>query len=695
MENVTLALALLLGLGLLVARLGRLLRLPSVTGYILVGLVLGPTGFNLVAADLVSEKLEHFTQIALMLIAFGIGEHLELRRIRYLLGQLLAVCVGESFFCFLMVAGGTLAANRLLPVFSAEMAGNVLLFSLLLASISIATAPASTLYVIRELKAAGPLTSLLLQVVAMNNGLAIITFGVSLSLARNILGADDGSLSMALIAGIGDIGLSLLLGVVTGLLIEFLVHHLSERGEMLTCGLALLLLCGETARMAGLSPLLAGMAAGFAIVNRDRRDVRLFRIINAFEPPIYVLFFTLAGTHLDKKMLLVAGWLGLAYFFLRAAGKMTGATLGAWLGRAPAVVVRYLGMALLPQAGVAIGLVVLLQGEAGMATMSALLTPVVLAGVFLAEIVGPIAARQALVSAGETAESLVPTGPAGGGEISILPWSWEKLTPPPEQQGVVVFGASQVKTVTGLARIATLLAHRYGARPLAVRVVSPDCGGDTCTVGHHLFTLEERETRDLGYELSTAVIHGEDIAGALLNTARQAGARAIVLGHTEGGTAQDFQKVIGNVVRQAPCPVIVARFCGVLHTERILVPIVRSTELRVVHDLLAALAGVGRHRITLLRLLPSDVGEEGIARAEDRLADWAMRQRLGPYVYSRAMATDARFDAVLQEAVAHDLLLMAAPRTQGVQRIFFGSLALDVAQQCPRPLLMVYPSVSG
>ncbi|MEW6426648.1 MAG: cation:proton antiporter [Thermodesulfobacteriota bacterium] len=691
MEHVTLSLALLLGAGLLAAKIGQRFRLPSVTGYILAGLLLGPSATGFISHEMVaSGRLEHFTALALMLIAFGIGEHLELRRLRQTFRGLLLICAGETVACFLLVTGGVVVLARLsgLPSLAGD---DVLLFGLLLGSVAIATAPASTLHVVREIRAAGPLSTVLLQEVAMNNAMAIICFGVSMTVAHHLAGQEGGSLLMGIGRGLGEISLSLLLGVLAGLLIDVVVHNLKNKGEMLTFGLAVLLLCGEGARLLGLSPLLAGMAVGFVIVNRDRRDVRLFRMINAFEPPIYVLFFTLAGAELERDILLPAGWLGLAYFLLRAMGKLAGAGLGARLGRMPVAVRDYLGISLLPQADVAIGLVFLLKGSERLEGVASLLIPVILAGVLLAETVGPVATRWALFRAEETEEAMAPAeNGKPGGEMAITPWTWPPLQPPADQAGSVVFGAASAATVTGLARMAVLLAHHHRARPLAVRVVRPDCTTESCIDSRQLFVHEAEESARLGYQLSTVVVHTDDVPDALLATARQADARAIILGHPPGGTSPDMLRVVEKVARQAPCQVVVIRFCGRLHTERILVPVVRSVELEVVSDMVKALAEVGRHRITLLRLVPSDLGEDAVAEVERRLAEWAQLHALGPFVFSRVVATDTRLDLICEEAPHHDLVVMAASQAQGVQRLFFGSLAADVALRCPRTMVMVH-----
>jgi nucleotide-binding universal stress UspA family protein len=165
----------------------------------------------------------------------------------------------------------------------------------------------------------------------------------------------------------------------------------------------------------------------------------------------------------------------------------------------------------------------------------------------------------------------------------------------------------------------------------------------------------------------------------------------ILLGHPETGSPQDFQRIIEKVARNAPCQVVVIRFAGLLHTERILVPIAGSSELLTVADVLKALSKIGRHRITLLWMLASHAdGNEG-EKTKRWLTEWSLANDLGPYVLCRALPVESRLETILEWSVKHDLLLMAAsPHAQGIQRIFFGSLASDVAQNCRKPLIMVH-----
>jgi len=705
--EVTLALAILLGAGFVAAKLGQLIRLPSVTGYVCVGLILGPSGLHLITPELTGNRLDHFNQIALMLIAFGVGEHLELKRLRHTARNVLWISAFESLGAFTLVF-----LSIFIPAILFAMGGagwtlfNYFGLAMLLGTVAMATAPASTMHVMREMKACGPWTTTLMQVVAMDNGFAIMMFGVVASVARHMGGDGSGSLLGGCLFSMWEVFISLCMGIATGLLIDFAGSRIKQRSEMLTVGLSLLLLCGEGARYFDVSPLLAGMAAGFTIVNRDQRDVRFFRALNAFETPIYVLFFTLAGTHLDVTALKVAGVLGLLYFFARAFGKVTGARIGAGLAKADLPIRFYLGQALVPQAGVAIGLIFLVKGDAELQIYTSIITPVVLAGVFLSEIVGPPLARDAVVKAGESlfvdldelgtdADEHGRNSVIRSDRVGLVAWTWEKLIPPVPRAGQVIFGASHVATVAGLARLATILAHYHHVRPCAVRVLPEEVGlyyKELSAESDLLFAVEKAEVGTMGYELETAIVHSDKVADGILAQADVCATFGIILGHPIKGTAKEFQRVVEQVVRRAHCQVIIVRFAGVLHTERILVPITSSDDLAVLEDTVCALSRIGRHRITLLRVLPPDERESYVEACQQRLLDWSLEIGLDHCVNIRVLTTEARIEAIVGEAGEHDLLVMASSRCHGLEKLVFGSLAESVAQQCGKPMLIVYPA---
>ena len=469
---------------------------------------------------------------------------------------------------------------------------------------------------------------------------------------------------------------------------------------MLTVGLALLLLSGELARFFKFSPLLVGIAIGFTIVNRDHRDVRLFRTLNAFEPPIYVLFFTLAGAQLDFSALKVAGWLGFVYFLLRFATKALGAYWGGYWAGASTDVRKYLGFALIPQAGVAIGLIFLIDGDPNLHVYASILTPTVLVGVLFAELIGPACTKYALGKSGEAIESadLKPKPDQfKRGEIileeareaQLVPWSWGQLKPADSSSGVVVFGVSHENTVNGLARMATLLAHHFKGRPVAVSIETENDDISRRFDPKELFSAAAQEVKSLGYSLHMSELRAESVAQGIIAACRERKTLAVLLGYPFHRTESSFNKIVEEVAQSVACPIIIVRFTGILHTERILVPIIQAADLVAVGDTLCALAHVGKHSITLLRLLSTEMQELAINDYEKKLHNWAASKNL-PFANCRAVKTEARLETIIKEAQTHDLLIMSVTEGSGIKKMLLGSLADDVASNCQRPMLMVH-----
>ena len=698
--EITLLLAVILTVGFMAAKAGQALRLPSVTGFIAAGLLLGPSGMHVITAEATGNQLGHFTQIALMLIAFGIGEHLELKRLKITAKTVLSICLADTVVALILVAGGILLATwSTSPNATVWGFRDYLVFAVVLATVSIATAPGTILFITRESRAVGPLTTTLLQVVAVNNGLAIVLFGVALVFARQMVGAEQAFPGIIFII-LAKISFSLLLGMATGLVMDFVIHRLEDRGEMLTAGLALLLLSGEMARFLKLSPLLVGIAIGFTIVNRDRRDVRLFRTLNSFEPPIYVLFFTLAGAHLDFTAITVAGWLGFLYFMLRLTSKTIGAYWGGTIAGASIAVRKYLGIALIPQAGVAIGLIFLIDGDPDLHVYAQILTPTVLVGVLFAELIGPACTKFALDRSGEAAGAIDLSARCEpykcrelfleeGRDVQLVPWSWEKLTPAASPKGAVVFGVSHQSTVNGLARMATLLAHHFRAQPVGVSIETANDATFMRFDVNDLFEYAAQEARSLGYSLHTSELRAESVAKGIIAEAKEKKALSVLLGYPFHRTESSFNKIVEEISVSISCPIIIVRFTDILHTERILVPIVNSEDLETVGDTLSALSHVGKHTITLLRLLETEMQEQEIALYEKNLYNWAAGKNL-PFAKCKATKTEARLETIIKEAQTHDLLIMAVSEGSGIKKMLLGSLADDVASTCQRPMLMVH-----
>ena len=700
MVHVTLMLAVLLGSGFIAAQLCRQLRLPSVTGYIAAGVLLGPVGIDIVNPKLLAGRLEHFTEIALMLIAFGIGEHLEVKRLKPMKRIVGLVAMGESLGAYVFTAVGCLAAARWTDAGTGPWTLlHYGMLAILLGAICVATAPAATLHVMREMKAAGALSTILLAVVAVNNGLALMVFGASATLVKQLSGGGVHLQNLAVV--LATTGASLLLGAATGRIMDLTVHRLKDESEMLTLGLALLLLCGESARLLNLSPLLAGMAAGMVIVNRDRRDVRVFRTINTFEPPIYVLFFTLAGTNLEPGVLLTSGWVGVTYFLMRIAGKYLGARLGARLAKASPAVADNIGLALMPQAGVAIGLVFLIQSDPSLARYAALVTPVVLTGVVLSELVGPACTRLAVTRAGEAA--LPPTAPpstavhenAPSSAKATMPplWQGRRFPTPAAPRGVVIFGTGHEDTLPGLCRMAVLMAYHHGAAPLGVRVLSEAGTPEEQRFrrrADHLLDLAREEADRLGGRLQTTLVEAPSVSAGLLAVASEQETHALLLGHPKEKSPQKFQQIFERTFRKATCPVIVAHLEDLSRIGRILVPVTSEVELHIVGSLTRAITVLGPHTITLMWLLPAGISGKEAELHREILEAWAVRNALAPLADLNVIETEARLETILSAAEDHDLIIMATRSGTGLSRLIWGSLAEAVGRQAEKPILIVH-----
>ncbi len=698
---ITFSIALLLAAGLLGGKICQRLHLPSVTGYIVAGLLLGPSVSNYINEESIGHSLDHFTKIALMLIAFGIGEHIEVKKLKSHTRSLVWIGICETTAAFIFVS---LAIYATIAIINFEVPSwgirDYIALSLLLGAVGVATAPAATLLVIRELKAKGPLTSTLMAIVAIDDGLAIMIFGLVVTFCHQLVGNTDTGLLFSVIIGILEIGGSLVLGALTGICLIYVLGKLKQPGELMTAGLATLLLCSETAIYFHLSPLLAGMTAGFVLVNKVERDVRLFRALNSFEPPIYVLFFTLAGSHLNITSLMTAGIIGIIYFLARIMGKIAGVALGARIAGSTPTVRRYLGFALLPQAGVAIGLIFLLSSDPSLVIYTSIITPVVLAGVFLSELIGPISARYSLTKAGETditpiksntyTHTIISSSNGGKGDIpqqnfDLVPWSWKKLHAPKHPQGYIVFHSSDPVTARALARTATIFAHHYGALPMAVQIVAP-----TTEIPHNLFHQEHEEVHLMGYTLATELVPEAKIASGIVTAVEYNEARAVILAYPMEGKVTNFRTLLKTVSAHVNCPVAVIRFFGEVHTERILAPLTCLEDLYYLHPILLALDAVGQHRLELLYMISSTAEDKDIKAREEELQHWLTTQESPLSATIRALPTASRLEVIKEAAENSDLIVMGAPKISNMERLLFGSLVDAVVRQIEKSVIVIY-----
>jgi Kef-type K+ transport system membrane component KefB len=303
----------------------------------------------------------------------------------------LAVTFAESALAAFLVTTGALLLGQPWPI------------ALLLGSIATATAPASTLMVIRESDSAGPLTDNLLGIIAVNNLLCIsvfglVTAGIDLSIGLSGLTTSE-MLYRSAFWFVWQIIGSAALGFLVGLLLAGWSAHVTERGELLILLAGSILFCVGAARALNLSPLVTSLAVGATMVNLTARSRHLFVALSNTDPPFYAMFFVIAGAELDVTRIPQMGWLGGVYVVGRALGKFTGARVAAWWLRLDANVRNYLGFALQAQAGLAIGLTLVVSSR--YPEFAPVVSTVVLASVAVFEVIGPASTRFALVRSGE------------------------------------------------------------------------------------------------------------------------------------------------------------------------------------------------------------------------------------------------------------------------------------------------------
>ena len=404
--SVVISIAFMLFFGFAMTRITKLLKLPNVTAYIITGILLGPFCLNIVPST-VTDGMEFLADIALAFIAFSTGEFFKFETLKKNGGKVVIITILESVL-----------ASILIFCLTYFMLGLDLAFSLVLAALASATAPASTVMTIRQTGAKGDFVDTLLQVVALDDVVGLILYSVAISIALAIApGAGAFSINNIIIPIATNI-VVLLAGALFGVVMKLLMPQKRSTDNRLIILISLLFaFCGICALL-DVSPLLGCMSMGMIYINITNDD-KLFKQLNYFSPPILLLFFVRSGICFKLDALVNTSsavgsvsllTVGVLYFIVRIIGKYLGAYLGCLVTKKDSKVRNYLGLALIPQAGVAIGLAALgartLGGEIGNA-----LQTIILASSVLYELIGPGCAKLALYlskSYSDKLEDLVP-----------------------------------------------------------------------------------------------------------------------------------------------------------------------------------------------------------------------------------------------------------------------------------------------
>ncbi len=383
---ILLSLSIILLAGFLMTRITKPLKLPNVTGYILAGVLIGPYVLNIIPRNMV-QNMSFVSDIALAFIAFSVGRFFKREVFAETGAGIIVITLMESLL------PGVLVTVSLRLIFNLDWG-----LSLLLGAIATATAPASTMATIRQYNARGNYVNTLLQVVAIDDAVCLLVFSVVAALLST--GGENGvspgfaQVVMPIVYNIVALGL----GVLSGIVLSKLMTPSRSEDNRLILTIALLLGIAGMCAAFDISPLLACMLFGTTYINMTK-DKNLYNQVEKFTPPILSIFFIVSGMNLDIGAFTGLGVIGICYFIIRIIGKFAGAYIGCLIVKAPKNIRNYLGFALVPQAGVAIGLAFL--GKRILANeLGDMLLTIILSSSVLYELIGPASAKVGLIYSG-------------------------------------------------------------------------------------------------------------------------------------------------------------------------------------------------------------------------------------------------------------------------------------------------------
>ena len=395
--------------GLLLSRLTSKLNLPDVTSYLVAGVLVGPLVLGRLGVPGLGFSSFHFVEsmslvcdAALGFIAFSIGSEFRVSALRKTGRQATIIAIFQALTATLFVDAALVGLHFLL--------GDKLPVStcLILGAIATATAPAATLMVVNQYKAKGPLTDILLPIVALDDAVGLIVFAVSKGIAKALIGGQLSIISVLVNPTI-EIVASLALGAALGWVFSLVEKYFNSNSKRLSLAIAFVALCAGLSKLhfsfgelhIGFSSLLVCMMCGTIFCNLCDFSEEIMHKTERWTGPVYVLFFVISGAELDLTVfadLAVVG-IGVVYILTRSAGKIFGASASAKMVKCEPSICKYLGITLLPQAGVALGMSVTVAAEFG--AEGAVIRSIILFSVLIYELVGPLLTKMALTAAGD------------------------------------------------------------------------------------------------------------------------------------------------------------------------------------------------------------------------------------------------------------------------------------------------------
>ncbi|MDP8267943.1 MAG: cation:proton antiporter [Candidatus Tenebribacter davisii] len=384
---------LLLIIGYIFGQLAEKIKLPTITGYILAGVVIGSSGLKLIRHENM-ELLYILSEITLSFIAVIIGGEFSFYKLKLYGKKIFILTLTQMLLTFILVSFGLLAIG-----FSNYVA-------FVLGAISAATAPAATVVIVEKLKARGKFVDYLYGIVALDDAGTVILFSVAFAISATMMGDISINIAHSVLHAFKEIIISILIGGFSGLIIHFVTIKKHNLNEIKIISLGIIFLTTSIAISLHLSPLIANMTLGMILINMNKKNARILFSFEPMTPPLYAIFFAIAGAELDigvftNPVILFAGF---AFIILRFVGKYLGIFISGTALKIEKNVRNYLGLSLLPQAGVAIGLMLFVQASPIVTQASpeiqseiAEMTNIILMSVFVNEIIGPPLSKFAII----------------------------------------------------------------------------------------------------------------------------------------------------------------------------------------------------------------------------------------------------------------------------------------------------------
>ena len=385
------------------------LKVPQVVGYIVVGVLIGDTGFGLLHPQDIAD-LQPFNNFALGLIGFLVGGELSASIFKKYGKQFTLILMGEGLAAFSLVG----IATSLIVYFVAHDWITAIAAGVVFGAIASATDPASTIDVLWEYRSAGVLTTAIIAIVALDDALAMTLYGIGTSVATILTQSGGASVGATLMhTGIELFG-AIALGIAAGFVLNAMMHYMPQTEKRLGISIGIILLCIGLAVAFNMDVILATMAIGIVLINRaPNRSKKLFETVRSFSTPIYIIFFVLVGARLSLGNMPIWIWaLVAAYVLMRSLGKWAGAYWGGKISKAEAPVRNYMGMAIFAQGGVAVGLSIVashnlqhIQVTEGM-SLGDMIIFTVTATTLCVQLIGPAFAKLAITKAGEVGRNV-------------------------------------------------------------------------------------------------------------------------------------------------------------------------------------------------------------------------------------------------------------------------------------------------